>query len=184
MTELSLNILDIANNSTRAKAKTIKITVSANTEQNLLTIIIADDGSGMSEELLNKVSDPFATTRTTRKVGMGIPLFKMAAQMSGGSFAITSKLGIGTVTSATFELNHIDRVPLGDLSGSMGVLIGGAPTTNFILEYSVNNNSYVFSTKEVRNALGEDDLSDITIVSYIQDMIKENIDNINGGMIL
>ena len=111
MEELALNILDIACNSVRAKASLIRIDVAADTKKDVLQISVSDDGKGMSEEFLKTVTDPFATTRTTRKVGMGIPLFKMAAESADGAFAITSKVGVGTTTKASFALSHIDRMP-------------------------------------------------------------------------
>lgn len=184
MTELALNILDIANNSTRANAKIITIEIFADSVDDILKISIIDNGCGMSEELLNKVSDPFSTTRTTRKVGMGIPLFKMAAQMAGGEFSISSKLGEGTQVTASFTISHIDRAPLGDIAGTMAVLIGGAPQSDFVLRYNVDGNGYEFTTQEVKNALEIDELTDSYIITYIQEMIKENLDNVNGGITL
>ena len=119
MRELSLNILDIVENSVRAGATLIKVSVIA--KDGFLTIEIADDGKGMSEEFLRSVTDPFTTTRTTRKVGMGIPLFKMAAETANGSFDIKSKLGAGTTVTAKFEIDNVDRAPLGNLAETAAV---------------------------------------------------------------
>ena len=183
MTELALHILDIANNSTRAEAKTVTIKVFADVEKDELYISVSDDGKGMSEELLASVTDPFATTRKTRKVGLGIPLFKQASEMSGGTFSIESVLGKGTTTTATFKLSDIDRVPLGDLASTMTTLIGGAPETDFVLYYAVNGREYEFSTVEVREVLGEDvPLGEPEVIAYIGEMLAENIENINGGI--
>lgn len=184
MTELALHILDIAKNSTRANAATVKIEVIASTREDKLTICISDDGCGMSEELLNSVTDPFATTRTTRKVGLGIPLFKQAAETSGGELTITSKLGVGTTTRATFTLSDIDRVPLGDLAGTVAALIGGSEQTDFVLHYEVDGREYDFSTAEIREIMEGVPLSEPEVLGYIEGMIAENIENINGGIIL
>ncbi len=184
MTELALNILDVANNSTRAKAALVKISILADTLKDSLDIVIADDGCGMSEELLSRVTDPFATTRTTRKVGMGIPLFKMETELAGGTFSIESKAGFGTTVKASFVLTHIDRPPLGDVASTITILIGGAPKTDFILDYTYNGENYIFDTRQVKEAIGENDLSDIEILNYLKEMINENLQTVNGGNIL
>ncbi|MDR1093080.1 MAG: ATP-binding protein, partial [Clostridiales bacterium] len=136
MRELSLHILDIVQNSIGAGAKTVRIGVAADTARDCLTIIIADDGKGMTKEFAENVTDPFTTTRTTRKVGMGLALFKAAAEDSGGSLKIESELGKGTTVTAVFGLSSIDRVPLGDLAGTMITLIRGAPDVDYVLEYA------------------------------------------------
>ncbi len=160
MEELALNILDIACNSVRAEASLIKIDIAADTVKDVLLISVSDDGKGMSEEFLRTVTDPFATTRTTRKVGMGIPLFKMAAENSDGSFLITSKVGVGTTTKATFALSHI------------------------VLNYSVDGKEYVFDTRRVKEILDGVDINSTEIIVYLKEMIDENITNINGGLII
>ncbi len=184
MTELALHILDIAKNSTRANAKNVRIEVVASTTEDVLTISISDDGCGMDEKLLESVTDPFSTTRSTRKVGLGIPLFKQAAEYSGGSFSIESKLGIGTTTTASFTLSDVDRVPLGDLAATISTLIGGSPETDFQLSYSFNGKAYEFDTAAVREIMEGVPLSEPEVLGYIEAMIAENIENINGGIIL
>lgn len=181
MDELALNILDIACNSVKAGAGTVTIDVAADTAADRLTIRIADDGKGMDPAFAATVTDPFTTTRTTRKVGMGIPLFKMAAEMSGGTFSLGSAPGKGTTVTATFTLSHVDRMPLGDLASTVTTLIGGAPGVQFVLNFSLDGAAYRFDTREVRAAVG-DDLSDAETLGYIGDMIAENIDNIKKGV--
>lgn len=181
MTELALHILDIANNSTRAKAKNVAISVVADTAADTLTITVSDDGCGMDKELLERVTDPFSTTRTTRKVGLGIPLFKQAALLTGGSFSIESEPGKGTVTKAVFGLRHIDRVPLGNLGSTMTALAGGFPDTDFTLLYEWDGKKYEFSTVKFKEVLDGVPLSEPEVLNYIEDMIDENIENINGG---
>jgi hypothetical protein len=184
MTELALHILDIANNSTRAKATEVKISVVADSERDLLKISVSDNGCGMDKQLLERVTDPFATTRTTRKVGLGIPLFKQAAESTNGTFNIESEVGVGTTTTATFTLSHIDRVPMGDLTATMTTLVGGAPETDFVLYYEVNGKSYEFNTSPIREIMEGIPLSEPEVLSYIGEMIAENIENINGGIII
>ncbi len=184
MTELALHILDIAKNSTRAKAKRVQIEVIASTLADKLTLSVSDDGCGMDEELLKSVTDPFSTTRKTRKVGLGIPLFKQAAEQSGGELIIESQKGVGTKTTATFTLSDIDRVPLGDIAATISTLIGGSPETDFTLYYSVDEKSYEFDTALVREVMEGVPLSEPEVLGYIEEMIAENIENINGGIIL
>ena len=127
MPEISLNILDVAENSTRAKASLVEITVDTDVAADTLTVVIKDDGCGMTEEQVAQVIDPFYTSRTTRKVGLGVPFFKYAAESTGGSFFIRSQVGVGTVVTAVFVLSHIDRMPLGDkliAEGKTGVKAG------------------------------------------------------------
>ena len=180
MRELSLNLLDIAENSVKAKATLIEITVTV--KANLLTFVIKDNGCGMDEAFLAKVTDPFTTTRTTRKVGMGIPLLKMIAEMSGGEFAITSEKGVGTTTSATFQLDHIDRPPLGDLADSIVALVTDLGDSNLICTYSVENEKFVFDTREVRAELEDIPMDNPEILVFIRDLIKQNVEITNGGL--
>ena len=123
MPEISLNILDVAENSTRAGASLVQITVDVQPDLDRLTVIIADDGCGMTKEQVERVTDPFYTSRTTRKVGLGVPFFKLAAENTGGSFSIESEPGKGTTVTAVFTLNHIDRMPLGDMTATIQTLI-------------------------------------------------------------
>ncbi len=179
MRELALNILDIVENSVKAKASIVNIDVIA--KGNILTIIIADDGLGMDEEFLKKVEDPFTTTRTTRKVGMGVPLFKMAAQMAGGTFDINSKKGVGTTVTATFEIDNVDRAPLGDLSDTMVTLISDEVSTEYVLKVSVEDEIFVFDTRELKEQLDGVSVCEPEILLFVRQMIKENIKQIGGA---
>lgn len=184
MIELSLNILDITYNSLRAGAKNVEIVVSASFQRDELEISISDDGCGMSEQMVKTVSDPFTTTRTTRKVGMGIPLFKMYAEMCGGALRIDSVPGKGTTTSATMKISHIDRPPLGDLGLTMTTLIGASPDIEFRLIFKSDDGEYIFDTREVKETLDGVEIENVEILLFLQDMINENIKNIIGGKIL
>lgn len=179
MRELALNILDIVENSVKAKASIVNIDVIA--KGNILTITVADDGLGMDEDFLKKVEDPFTTTRTTRKVGMGVPLFKMAAEMSGGTFDIKSKKGVGTTVTATFEIDNVDRVPLGDLADTMVALISDEVSTEYVLKVSVEDEIFVFDTRELKEQLDGVSVCEPEILLFVRQMIKENIKQIGGA---
>ena len=123
MRELSLNVLDIAQNSIAAGASLTEILVKEDTKEKTLLIGIYDNGKGMTPEQVENVKDPFFTTRTTRKVGMGIPLFKLAAEQTGGSFTITSQVGVGTRVDALFKTDSIDFTPLGDMASTIATIV-------------------------------------------------------------
>ena len=178
MREIALNILDIAENSVKAGADLIKVTVHA--EHGMLTVVISDDGCGMDEEFLKRVTDPFTTTRTTRKVGMGIPLFKMAAEMAGGEFSLTSEKGVGTTVKATFVLDHIDRAPLGDLADTVVTLIGGECRSDFVFDVRVDGKGFVFDTRELKAELDGVPVGEPEVLGFVRDMIKENLIDIGG----
>ncbi|MGN0713961.1 MAG: ATP-binding protein [Anaerovoracaceae bacterium] len=175
MPELSLNILDVAQNSVTAGATLIEITINASTTDDQLTISISDNGCGMTEEQVRNVTDPFFTSRTTRKVGLGIPFFQMAAELTGGSFRIESKVGEGTTTTAIFGLSSIDRMPLGDLPGTMTALIGPSPEIDFVLTMDFDEKGFVMDTRQFREILGGISLSEPEVLTYIRDYVKENM---------
>ena len=175
MPELSLNILDVAKNSVTAGASEITITVAADSSADTLTIAIRDNGCGMTEEQVRRVTDPFYTTRTTRKVGLGVPFFKMAAELTGGSFRIESQPGAGTETRAVFGLKHIDRMPLGDLASTMTTLIQASPEIDFTLDYRVDGQGFTMRTQEFREILGEVSLAEPEVLDYIGGFIRENM---------
>ncbi|MCB6610373.1 ATP-binding protein [[Clostridium] symbiosum] len=181
MTELSLNILDVAENSTRAGAKLVRIAVEADFPSDLLTISIRDDGCGMSEEQVSQVTDPFFTSRTTRKVGLGVPFFKYAAESTGGSFIISSVPGRGTDVTATFVLSHIDRMPLGDITSTIHTLIVYHPDTDFVYTYRYNEKSFTLDTRQFREILGDLPFDSPEISSYIMEYLTENKLETDGG---
>ena len=174
MTEISLNILDVAQNSVRAEASLIEISVDISSETDRLTIIIKDNGCGMSEEQVMNVIDPFFTTRTTRKVGLGIPFFKQSAEMTGGSFSIKSKLGSGTVTEAVYVLSSIDRMPLGDMTQTIHSLVTMNTHIDFLYTYSADGKSFSLDTREFREILGSGDFNAPEVSAFIRDFLKEN----------
>ncbi len=181
MRELALNILDIVENSVKAEAQNVLIEVIA--QDNLLTIVIKDDGNGMDKEFVDRVTDPFTTTRTTRKVGMGIPLFKMSAEMAGGEFGIFSEKGVGTTVKATFVLDHIDRVPLGNLAETMVTLLNDDFPTEYLLRVVIDGKKFEFDTKELREQLDGVPINEPEILLFVKDMINENLIHIGGAKI-
>ena len=174
MRELSLNILDIAQNSISAGASLITIEVNENTVEKTLLIGIYDNGCGMSEEQVKSVIDPFFTTRTTRKVGMGIPLFKMAAEQTGGSLEIKSELGVGTETRATFKTDSVDFTPLGDVPSTIQMLITMNTDRDFVYNLQVNEKEFVCDTRELKAILGDVPLDTYEVSQWILEFIKEN----------
>jgi len=178
MKELSLHILDIAKNSVKAKASLITINIDEDEEKNLLTIEIIDNGCGMSEDFLKTVKDPFSTTRTTRKVGMGLSLFEVAAEQCGGELKIESELGKGTRVEVTFELNSIDRAPIGDMAGTMTTLISGSPEIDFIYCHKINGKEFALKTEEIKTVLGDVPLDLPEVVMWIDGYIKEGLGEI------
>lgn len=148
MEDLSLHILDIAENSIAAAAKRIEIRINEDKDKDLLTIEIIDDGKGMNEHTLQKALDPFFTTRTTRKVGLGLSLLAQAARESGGKVELSSKPHRGTTVKATFRLSHPDCKPMGNINETMCTLVAAHPEINFIYEHRKDNSTYRFDTRE------------------------------------
>ncbi len=150
MEDISLHILDIVENSITAGAKTIEVRILEEAKSDLLTIEIVDDGSGMDEETARKALDPFFTTRSTRRVGMGLPLLAQSAEESGGGITIESKPGERTTVKATFGYSHIDRRPLGDVGESLRVLIAGHPEVRFVYEHEKDGTSRRLDTEDLK----------------------------------
>lgn len=181
MRELSLNILDIAQNSISAGASLITVEIAEDTIEHNLLIGIYDNGKGMSEEQVKSVIDPFFTTRTTRKVGMGIPLFKMAAEQTGGSLQIKSELGVGTEVRATFKTHSVDFTPLGDVTSTVIMLITMNTDRDFIYRHSVNGKEFVLDTRQIKEILGDVPLDAYEVSEWLKDFINENTNELYGG---
>ncbi len=177
MKELSLNILDIAENSVKAGASLIELELSETEEK--LIISIKDNGCGMSEETLKSVTDPFYTTRTTRKVGLGIPFFKMEAEQTGGKFEIISKQSDnsddlhGTCVTAEFIKESIDFIPLGNISETVVTLIQGHPDRDFLLRHKKADKTVLLDTREMRNILENIPLDSYEVIKFIKDYLLE-----------
>ncbi len=179
MPEISLNILDVAQNSVKAKAARIEISVRVFTKEDRLVVEIRDNGSGMDETTLANVTDPFFTTRKTRKVGLGVSFFKLAAETTGGSFTIGSEPGTGTDVCATFVLSSFNRMPLGSMTDTMVSLITMNPDRDFCYRYEINGEGFTLDTAEMREILGEVPLNTPEVASYIRDFLDENTASTN-----
>lgn len=185
MRELSLNVMDIVQNSISAKASLITVEVQESVPEDFLTITIADNGKGMSPEVVEHVIDPFYTTRTTRSVGLGVPFFKMEAEMTGGSFEISSQLGVGTTQTALFRPSSVDMIPLGDIDGTILLLVTGNPDLDFIFTHGYvdetgEKREFSLVTTELRQALGDVPLNDPEVVLWIKDFLAENTAELMG----
>lgn len=181
MTELSLHVLDIAQNSITAGAALIKISIIIDTIKDNLCIEISDDGRGMDEKTIEKVTDPFFTTRTTRDVGLGIPFFKYSAKVTGGSFSIQSKIGWGTTITGNYTLSHIDRMPLGDMVATMHTLITFNTHIHFLYTYKVDERCFILDTREFKEILGDIPLNIPEVSAYIKEYLMENTSHVNEG---
>lgn len=177
MKELSLNILDIAMNSVKAKADTVKVILTETDDT--FEMKIADNGCGMKKDFLETVTDPFSTTRTTRNVGLGIPFLKLAAEQTGGSFSITSKHesefpeSHGTVTKAVFNKNNIDYTPLGDIVSTVTTLIQGSPDIHWVFTHICPNGEVSVDTDELKAVLGDVPLDNTEVVIWIKGYLEE-----------
>lgn len=174
MQELSLNVLDIVQNSISAKATLIEVSVCSETEGRLLTITVADNGCGMTPEQVKNVTDPFYTSRKTRRVGLGVPFFKMAAEMTGGSFEIASQPGSGTKLRATFRTDSIDCMPLGDINETVYTLVTLNEQIDFVYTRRIDERMFTLDTRELRAILGDIPFSEPEIAAFIREYIASN----------
>jgi hypothetical protein len=176
--ELSLHILDIVENSTRAGAKTVSIVLVEDTARDTMSLEILDDGSGMTEGVLTKVKDPFFTTKTVRNVGLGLPMLAQAAERTGGKFIIESKDGEGTRVVAEFKLSHLDRQPLGDIASTLVTLIAGNTDVEFIYRHQRNDREYVLDTRDVKREIEEVPINHVEVLNFIRGHIQEGLKEI------
>jgi len=174
MKELSLHILDIMQNSIAANASLVELEVEESVKEDFLKFTIKDNGKGMSPELLQSVIDPFTTSRTTRKVGMGIPLLKLAAENTGGGIELSSTLGVGTTISATFGYSHIDRQPLGDMAETMLGIVTSYEEIDFVYIHKTDIGQYQFDTREIKGILGDVSFKTPEVMLWLKDFFEEN----------
>lgn len=179
MKDLSLHILDIVQNSIRAKAKLIGIEIEELPSQDQFIVTITDDGTGMSDEEQTRAVDPFYTSRTTRKVGLGLSLFKQNAEQTGGSFLIESAQGKGTKVKAVFGFKHFDRPILGDLVGCLLILICSPGNIDYVFQHKTPSGEYIFDTREIREALGDVPIDYPEVRAFLKEMIEGNLEQIH-----
>lgn len=173
MKELSLHLLDIAQNSVSAGARHIDLSLEEDTQRDC-RMVIADDGKGMTPEFLAQVTDPFTTTRTTRPVGLGLPLLRLAAEQTGGRLEIKSQVGVGTTVTALFRTGHIDCPPPGDLPSTVALLIQGAPEVEWTYRHTTPKGTFILDTRELRSILGPDvPLSEPAVTQWIREYLQE-----------
>lgn len=175
MKELSLHILDIGQNSVSAGASLIQILVEENTGEDVLRITIKDNGSGMDQETAGRVVDPFYTSRTTRKVGLGIPMFKANAELCGGSFKLESQIGLGTMLCAVFKRSHIDRVPLGNMADTVMAMVMANPQGDLLYRHILDGKSFTMDTREIREVLGDVPLDDVSVLLWVKEYVDEGL---------
>lgn len=175
MKELSLHILDIGQNSVSAGATLIEIAISEDTGLDRLEIVIRDNGCGMDAETVQKVTDPFYTSRTTRKVGLGIPMFKANAELCEGAFSLESEQQIGTQLRAVFKRSHIDRVPLGSMADTIMTMVMANPMGDLIYRHSCDGREFIVDTREMREALGDVPLDDVAVLLWIKEYVAEGL---------
>jgi hypothetical protein len=175
MRELSLHLLDIAENGVSAGAQNITITIVEDLRADRLELAVEDDGRGMDAAMVEQVTNPFITTRTTRKVGLGIPLLKLAAEMCEGGLTVESTPGVGTTVNVDFQHSHIDRMPLGDVAGTLLSLLVGWPQVHWVLRYRVDDEEFVFDDAPIKEELGELPLSHPEVLAFLRGMLCEGI---------
>jgi len=178
--ELSLHILDIAENSIRAGSGLVRISVQENVPENKFVLEISDNGSGMSKEVREKALDPFFTSKKVRRVGLGLPMLAEAAERTGGNFLLESELGKGTRVRAEFRLDHIDRQPLGKITGTLIALIIGNPHMDFIYEHIRNNRAYLLDTREIKEQLDDIPINHPQVLHFLRKNVREGLTEIGA----
>ncbi|HYW94632.1 MAG TPA: sensor histidine kinase [Bacteroidales bacterium] len=179
MKEIALNILDIVENSVSAGSRNIWITIRESERENEIVVSVGDDGPGIPADILQNVADPFITSRTTRKVGLGLPLLKYHAEAAGGYVEVESHTGKGTFVKAVFVKNHLDRQPLGDITGTLKVICR-IDNVDFFFSYTTDKGDFNLSSAEVRTYLGVQSLNNQALLRGIGDMVRNNLEEISA----
>ena len=183
MKDLSLHLMDIAQNSTAAGARRIDVALIARLDPPELFLSVADDGRGMDAAFLARVADPFTTTRTTRKVGLGIPLLKLAAEMTGGKLSIVSEPGQGTTLVTVFGLGHIDRIPVGDIPATMAALVTAWTDIDWVLHLESWKEQFDLSTMDMKEILGDVPLGSPEIAGWLEESVRDAMKEVFGGIL-
>jgi len=181
MLELSMNILDIVENSTRAGARLVTVSITEDREEDTLRIEIADNGEGMEPDIIKKALDPFYTSKKARRVGLGLPMLSHAAKRAGGTFKIESKKGKGTRVTADFKYSHIDRQPLGDIPGTMATMIAGNPNVDFVYTHMNVGKRYTLDTRVIKQELEDVSIYHPKVLRFIQENIRDGLKEIGAG---
>ena len=181
MKDLSLHILDILQNSITAGAKLIRLEIEEVPVKDNYSIKFTDDGKGMEANMTQQATDPFFTTRTTRKVGLGLSLLKQNAERTGGYLMISSTPGVGTEVKACFGYSHIDRLPTGDIAGTLALTASSYPAIDFIYRHTTPKGSFVFDTTEIKETLEEVPINDPQVIAFMKNLIRENLEEIKAS---
>lgn len=181
MEELALHILDLVQNSLAAGATEVVIEIKEDAAGDSLVITVTDNGSGMDQEFVRRVLDPFTTTRATRRVGLGLSLLAMAARQTGGDVQVSSEKGKGTTVTATFGLQHWDRPPLGDLPATLVTVLAGAPKLDLTYRHTVDGRTFTFRSREIKNRLGEVPINDPKVLTFLRRYLQEALTSLHGG---
>jgi hypothetical protein len=178
MKEIALHIMDISENGIAAGANVIEILLNEKRLENSFILTIKDNGRGIPPEILNRVTDPFYTSRTTRRVGLGLSLLKAAAERCNGKFELSSIPGKGSQVKASFEYNHIDRAPVGDIANTLGIMIMGNPDIDFVYKHIINGEDFEIDTREIKKELEGISISDPEVIQYLMKTIRSAIDQL------
>jgi len=181
MKDLALHILDILQNSVTAGASLVKLQIDEVPADDKYLLEFTDNGKGMDAKMTQQVTDPFFTTRTTRKVGLGLPLLKQNAERTGGGMTIHSKPGKGTEVKVEFSFRHIDRLPTGDIAGILALTVSSYPAIDFIYTHNTPEGSFIFNTKEIKESLGNLPISNPQVIAFMKDLIRDNLEEIKAS---
>jgi len=180
MKDLASHILDILQNSIAAQASEISLEIVEAPAQNSYSVKFVDNGKGMDEQMLEQVLDPFFTTRTTRKVGLGLPLLKQNAERTGGNMKIVSSVGKGAEVDVEFVYDHIDRLPTGDIAGSLALTVSSFEAIEFKYKHSTETGEFLFDTAEIKEALEGVPLATPQVIEFMKSLIRDNLKEINA----
>jgi hypothetical protein len=181
MKDLALHILDILQNSVTAGATLVKLQIDEVPEKNQYLVKFSDNGKGMDAEMVQHVTDPFFTTRTTRKVGLGLPLLKQNAERTGGSMTIHSEPGKGTEVEVIFGFSNIDRLPTGDIAGTLALTVSSYPAIEFIYTHHTPEGTFIFDTLEIKESLGDLPINNPLVIAFMKDLISDNLKEIKAS---
>ncbi len=181
MKDLALHILDILQNSVTAGATLVKLQIDEIPADDKYLVKFTDNGKGMDAKMVQQVTDPFFTTRTTRKVGLGLPLLKQNAERTGGSLMIHSTPGMGTEVLVEFSFKHIDRLPTGDIAGTLALTVSSYPAIDFIYTHNTPQGTFIFDTAEIKETLGDLPISNPQVIAFMKDLIRDNLGEIKAS---
>ena len=179
MKELAMHVYDLMENSTAANSTEVQLTIKDSLKDNIYAFTIVDNGKGMTPEFMVKVTDPYTTSRTTRKVGLGLPLIKMNTENCGGGMKLQSEVGKGTRLDFWFQHNHWDRPPMGDLAGTIVMLCAAHQDIHIVYRHITDDGEFVFDTNEIKEALDGMDMNDVKVFNWLKEMVQENLEEIH-----